>query len=163
MLKAKFNNHAAANHKNQQQQQETRLKETDLVENNEDDKSPLKGKAAAAANETTNKKMNGQKRSDKKKKVTKMVAILTLNFGICWLPTHLLVIALRLFNIREDLLNYMRMFKLIAHTFSYTTPVINPCVYAFYNENFRTSLFDIWNRVTCKSKPSARLNNKTGV
>lgn len=159
MLKAKFNHHAA-NHKDQQQQ-ETRLKETDLVENNEDDKSPLKGKAAAA-NET-NKKMNGQKKSDKKKKVTKMVAILTLNFGICWLPTHLLVIALRLFNIPEDLLNYMRMFKLIAHTFSYTTPVINPCVYAFYNENFRTSLFDIWNRVTCKSKPSARLNNKTGV
>ena len=91
-----------------------------------------------------------------------MVALVTLNFGICWLPTHLLIIVYR--STSEDMLYYYHpyfvSFKYFAHTLSYLTPVVNPCVYAFYNENFRTSLFDILRRVFYNRPPW--LANKNG-
>lgn len=91
-----------------------------------------------------------------------MVALVTLNFGICWLPTHLLIIVYR--SISIDTLYayhpYFVSFKYFAHTLSYLTPVVNPCVYAFYNENFRTSLFDILRRVFYNRPPW--LANKNG-
>ena len=82
----------------------------------------------------------------KRQRVTKMVALVTLNFGVCWLPTHLISL-LREFDSNfpygENAQMYMYLLKLSAHTLTYITPVINPCLYAFYNENFRLPLSEI--------------------
>lgn len=51
---------------------------------------------------------------------------------------------------------YLAVLKLVANTLSYLTPVINPCVYAFFNENFRKSFIEILYQVTCRQpKPAA--------
>ncbi len=98
-------------------------------------------------------KKQGSNSESRKKKVTTMVAVVTLNFGICWLPTHLFIILKRLIRVSPDsnAYVYLTIFKLIAHTLSYLTPVINPVLYAFYNENFLLPLIDIWSRITCRS------------
>ncbi len=81
------------------------------------------------------------KAKSKTKKVTKMVAIVTLNFGVCWFPTHIFVL-LRHFQptLLQNSYNTMYLFKIIANTLTYLTPVINPCLYGFFNENFRLPL-----------------------
>lgn len=112
--------------------------------------------AGGKADQRKSTKTRGSSKSEhKKKKVTTMVAVVTLNFGLCWFPTHLFII-IRGFVSSND--SYMMIFKLSAHTLSYLTPVINPCLYAFYNENFRTCLFDLWYKITCRPQntPNAR-------
>jgi hypothetical protein len=92
----------------------------------------------------------------RKKKVTTMVAVVTLNFGICWFPTHLFIILRALIESHDpNVFSYLHAFKLVAHTLSYLTPVINPILYAFYNENFLLPLQDIWAKVTCRSTKAA--------
>lgn len=103
----------------------------------------------------------GVKQENKKKRVTKMVALVTLNFGICWLPTHLNIIMRSLLQDPAQYYAYLALFKLTAHTLSYLTPVINPCFYAFYNENFRKSLKEIWGQVTCQPASQTNRANKS--
>jgi hypothetical protein len=88
-----------------------------------------------------------------------MVAVITLDFGVCWSLTHVLVL-LRQFDpkfpygvLGEDIIYFL---KIIAHTLTYSTPVINPFLYGFYNENFRVPLADIYrslkNIFICKTR-----------
>lgn len=100
----------------------------------------------------TKKGRKMRKSENRKKKVTTMVAVVTLNFGICWLPTHLFIIFRPSLSEYTYLFPYLSLFKLIAHTLSYLTPVINPCLYAFYNENFRNSFYDLYYRIMCKKE-----------
>nr|QVK45768.1 G protein-coupled receptor [Proales similis] len=90
--------------------------------------------------------------SNRNRKVTIMVVLFTVNFAFCWFSTHLLIIIRACINIRveSELYVYLSFFKIIAHTLSYLTPVINPCLYAFFNENFRSSLRDLFRLVRCK-------------
>jgi hypothetical protein len=94
------------------------------------------------------------KPQNKKRKVTIMVVLVTVNFAVCWLPTHLFIIIKRSVAIEQnsDEYIYLSLFKIIAHTLSYLTPVINPCLYAFFNENFRSSFYDLWLKLTCRYK-----------
>lgn len=106
---------------------------------------------------TTSKKTPAVKqenqRKDKKKRVTMMVILVTLNFGVCWMPTHLMVILRSLVSNPNG--PYLAVLKLVANTLSYLTPVINPCVYAFFNENFRNSFIEIWYQITCRESQNA--------
>lgn len=66
---------------------------------------------------------------NRKKKVTKMVAFITIGFASSWLLTHVLVL-LRYFDPKfpygENGEDVIYLFKIIAHTLTYSTPVINP-------------------------------------
>ncbi len=91
------------------------------------------------------RKNTGQKKllSKKTKKVTKLVAVVTLNFALCWLPAHLFILLITLIDsgkITKTTYTALSIFKLFAHTLSYLTPVINPILYGYFNENFRNSL-----------------------
>ena len=85
-----------------------------------------------------------------------MVVIVTINFAVCWLPTHLFIIIKSAFFSEPDLpLNAyvaLTIFKQFAHTLSYLTPVINPFLYAFYNENFRSSILLFFKDITCRNR-----------
>ena len=75
-----------------------------------------------------------------------MVAIITLCFAACWLLTHVLGL-LRHFGPRIDYGTHaddvIYLLKIIAHTLTFSTPVINPFLYGFYNENFHVPLLEI--------------------
>jgi hypothetical protein len=121
-------------------------------------------KETNTATPTRSKSLSKKKQpqsSNKRKKVTKMVAVVTANFAGCWAPTHLLIILRGVLPVNQnsELIVYLHFFKLLAHTLSYITPCINPILYAFYNENFRTPLIDIWNRATCRISAN---NHKSG-
>ena len=91
--------------------------------------------------------------SKRTKKVTKMVAIVTLNFAICWLPAHLFILLIAYIDknkITHTTYTALALFKSFAHTLSYVTPVLNPISYAFYNENFRQPLTLLFEKVNCK-------------
>ena len=104
-----------------------------------------------------------KKSETRRRKVTKMVALVTLNFTLCWLPTHLFIIIKLLFYTSEadlplHVFTALSLFKQFAHTLSYLTPVINPCLYAFFNDNFRASMKLFFKRFSCvKSKPTEKI------
>jgi hypothetical protein len=75
----------------------------------------------------------------KTKKVTKLVTLVTLNFILCWLPAHLFLLFRMILDI-NTITSTMLLLKLLAHTLTYMTPVINPILYGFYNDNFRQPL-----------------------
>lgn len=96
-----------------------------------------------------------------------MVVLVSLNFAVGWLPTHLFIIIKQLKKIEPgtDEYAYLQLFKTVAHTLSYLTPVINPCLYAFFNENYRAPLKEIWLKLTCRPKSynKARTGSRSGV
>jgi hypothetical protein len=101
-----------------------------------------------------------QKNSEKKmKKVTIMIILVTLNFAIGWMPTHLFIIIRRIRTIDPNTNEYvyLQVFKIVAHTLSYLTPVINVCLYAFFNENFQKPLKEIYLKLVCKYDKNKRL------
>ena len=105
---------------------------------------------------TTNKTAHRAKpksnTDQKKKKVTIMIILVTLNFAIGWFPTHLFIIIRRLRNVDPNTNEYvyLQVFKIVAHTLSYMTPVVNVCLYAFFNENFQKPLYEIYLRMCCR-------------
>ena len=100
------------------------------------------------------------KNSEKKmKKVTIMIVLVTLNFAIGWFPTHLFIIIRRVRTIDPSTNEYvfLQVFKLVAHTLSYLTPVVNVCLYAFFNENFQKPLKEICLKLACNFEKQKRL------
>ena len=93
------------------------------------------------------------------KKVTIMIILVTLNFAIGWLPTHLFIIIRRIRTIDPNTNEYvyLQVFKIVAHTLSYLTPVVNVCLYAFFNENFQKPLKEIYLKAFCKYDKQTRL------
>jgi hypothetical protein len=67
----------------------------------------------------------------KKKRVTKMVIFITLVFACCWLLTHVLIL-LRYFDPNfpygDHTGDVIYLLKIIAHTLTFSTPVINPVI-----------------------------------
>ena len=105
-------------------------------------------------------KSRQQKNSEQKmKKVTIMIILVTLNFAIGWLPTHLFIIIRRIRTIDPNTNEYvyLQVFKIVAHTLSYLTPVVNVCLYAFFNENFQKPLEEIYLKMVCKYDKQKRL------
>ena len=106
-------------------------------------------------NFAANKSISQKFMSKRTRKVTKMVAIVTLNFAICWLPAHLFILLIAYIDknkITQTTYTALALFKSFAHTLSYVTPVLNPISYAFFNENFRQPLTQLFEKVNCKRR-----------
>ncbi|XP_071803783.1 G-protein coupled receptor 54-like [Asterias amurensis] len=71
-----------------------------------------------------------------KRKVTRMVLVVVLVFAICWLPTYIINLWIRL-DPYFPKTNATYIFKMAAHTLSYANSSVNPFVYAFMGENYR--------------------------
>lgn len=91
-------------------------------------------------------KSNVVKWSKKRRAVTKMVAIVTLVFSICWLPLTLYIMSANFFEEKTATLYY---FKIIANSFAYLNSAVNPIIYAFLNRSFRTNCGSIIARPAC--------------
>ncbi|CAF3687720.1 unnamed protein product [Adineta steineri] len=84
--------------------------------------------------------------SKKRRAVTKMVAIVTLVFSICWLPITLFIVSSYVFERKTALLYY---FKVIGNSFAYLNSAVNPIIYAFLNRSFRNNCGSILTKPTC--------------
>ncbi|UJR10499.1 hypothetical protein I4U23_014702 [Adineta vaga] len=84
--------------------------------------------------------------SKKRRAVTKMVAIVTLVFAICWLPITLYIMSSSVFSEKTRILYY---FKVIANSFAYLNSAINPILYAFLNRSFRNNCGSLFSEPTC--------------
>ncbi|XP_070580556.1 galanin receptor 2b-like [Ptychodera flava] len=106
-----------------------------------------------------------------KKKVTQMVMVVVLVFGICWLPHHIITMWSNFdwyfpYNIGTYVLRLMAMFL------SAFNSCVNPLIYAFMSESFRKNFkkaltcYRRSNRVgtsTASTQPSNVKQNTTGT
>ncbi|UJR35393.1 hypothetical protein I4U23_028150 [Adineta vaga] len=89
---------------------------------------------------------NVVKWSKKRRAVTKMVAIVTLVFSLCWFPITICIISAYVFQHKTAFLYY---FKIIANSFAYLNSAVNPIIYAFLNRSFRNNCGNILSKPTC--------------
>ncbi|ESO82289.1 hypothetical protein LOTGIDRAFT_146619, partial [Lottia gigantea] len=77
--------------------------------------------------------------------VVKMLIIIILMFGLCWLPLHTFFLVI---DFNPELLNYKttaqeEMFTAIyycVHWLAMSNSFANPIIYGFLNESFRVSI-----------------------
>ncbi|CAF4472902.1 unnamed protein product [Rotaria socialis] len=86
--------------------------------------------------------------SKRRRTVTKMVAVVTLVFSLCWLPITLYIVPTNFFDRRTAFLYY---FKAVAHSFAYLNSAINPLLYAFLNRSFRNNCENILSKPSCSA------------
>ncbi|XP_033127266.1 G-protein coupled receptor 54-like isoform X2 [Anneissia japonica] len=72
-----------------------------------------------------------------RRKVTKMILLVVAFFFVCWLPIHVLNFWQRLGNSINNNLALAKL-RIFALTLAYSNSCVNPFVYAFMGENFRT-------------------------
>ena len=112
------------------------------------------------------KKERGERQTRRKRRVTRMVAIVVLLFGICWFPIHAIAVWIQ-FDPNFPKTDGMHHFKLFAHTLSYANSCLNPFVYAFVNDGFRKALLkrspDLSQLCSCLFKSSLTQELETSM
>ena len=88
------------------------------------------------------KKLNTANHIIKRNKIV-TVKILTLTFAfiVLWLPVHLMATLYRL-DINFPKTIHFYVFKIVAHTMSYSATLVSPTIYIFSN-NFESSSIDV--------------------
>jgi hypothetical protein len=75
-----------------------------------------------------------------KRKVTRLVIVLVVVFGICWLPYHIAWIWVNYFPETFQNTYSFYYFRVFSYVLSYANSAMNPVIYALLSENFRKYL-----------------------
>nr|ANO39118.1 GCR317 [Schmidtea mediterranea] len=82
------------------------------------------------------------------KKVTRLVVSVIIAFGVSWLPLHIVFLIQSTYGDPSNVA--FRAFHMVANSMAYGNSMINPILYAFLSENFRTAFKKF---LTCKISP----------
>ena len=70
-----------------------------------------------------------------------MIAIVTILFGLSWLPIHLIHFFMK-FTQFDFCSKLVFAFKTLAHTLTYSNSMLNPFFYTIMGNNFRKQVFE---------------------
>ena len=81
---------------------------------------------------------------------TRIVIIVVVVFGMCWLPLHLHLLNTYYGKLPEHYL--YQVFRMLCHCFAYANSCMNPFIYHYASKDFRQAFDDIW----AKCKPGRK-------
>ncbi|XP_019635255.1 PREDICTED: neuropeptide FF receptor 2-like [Branchiostoma belcheri] len=91
----------------------------------------------------------------KKLKVIKMLLIVVVMFAFLWLPLHTIFMLYDFGNLDKQQRDMVDVYIYpVAHWMSYLSSSLNPIIYGYYNENFRTAY-----KSMCNSDVSIRVHD----
>lgn len=102
---------------------------------------------------------------NRKRRVTKTVIMLTFTFIILWFPVHFMA---TLYRVNPDFVNQHFVFyiiKMIAHTMAYSNASVNPIIYTFSNDSFRSSIDKLlaWFRCSSATQDNIEIHNRNRI
>lgn len=83
------------------------------------------------------KNPSGSENMRAKKRVTRMVVIVVSAFAVCWFPVH--VMFLTQFFVTNNIDSNFICIRIFTNCLAYTNSCLNPILYAFLSENFRSN------------------------
>ncbi|XP_034314832.2 substance-P receptor isoform X1 [Magallana gigas] len=101
-------------------------------------------------------KRDEQQAKTKRKIIIMLITILAV-FCVCWLPCQVMLLYTELRGNRSKLDDWYYHFEFAAYTMAYSNSVLNPIIYAGFNENFKQGLSNIWRRLS--GDPGRRLTH----
>lgn len=77
-----------------------------------------------------------------RRRVTRLVVVVVAAFGACWLPIHVVFIVQYFDGTRDEsmITHTFVALRLAANCLAYANSCLNPILYAFLSENFRSGL-----------------------
>lgn len=99
---------------------------------------------------TTGPQVKSAEKRRSHRKVTKLVTMIIIVFIVCWLPYWVFQVHLITRTAKGPLPAYMVALFQTFTLLSYANSMVNPCLYAFTNENFRESFI---NAFRCAGDP----------
>ncbi|XP_019629020.1 PREDICTED: galanin receptor type 1-like [Branchiostoma belcheri] len=76
-----------------------------------------------------------------KKRITKMLIVVVVVFGICWLPHHIMHLWVNFGEFPYTMTTYV--LKLFSHCMAYANSCLNPIIYAFLSTEFRKAVGEL--------------------
>lgn len=101
---------------------------------------------------------SGAARRKSRRKIARMVLILVVCFAWCWLPFHTRMILEMAGAIRPTSFHYH--FGFLVRAFAYLNSCLNPLLYSFLGENFRSQMRDVF---FCVHRMSFMKPTNTGI
>ncbi|XP_055350478.1 RYamide receptor-like [Paramacrobiotus metropolitanus] len=92
-----------------------------------------------------------ERRTKSKQRVVKMLVVIVLVFAICWFPLHLFFVMIDFF---PELIKSWRDRHELSFTYTFlaihflamSSSYVNPLIYSFMNQNFRSDVRQLWHR-----------------
>ncbi|OQV17343.1 putative Neuropeptide Y receptor [Hypsibius exemplaris] len=110
-----------------------------------------------------------ERRMKSKQRVVKMLVVIVLVFAICWFPLHLFFIVIDFFPEviklwRDHLHELPFTYTFLAiHFLAMSSSYVNPLIYSFMNQNFRSDVRQLWHRASSAIKHCfRRLHTRDG-
>lgn len=94
-----------------------------------------------AGSEISNNR-SGAARRQSRRKIARMVLVLVVCFACCWLPYHTRVLIEILKVARNN--SFYFYFSFCARALAYFNSCLNPLLYSFLGENFRSQMKDVF-------------------
>ena len=81
---------------------------------------------------------------------TRIVIIVVVVFGVCWLPLHLHLLMVYFGHQPEHYI--YQIYRILCHCLAYANSCMNPFIYHYASKDFRNAFNDLWSKCRCSRK-----------
>ncbi|XP_077978929.1 G-protein coupled receptor 54-like [Glandiceps talaboti] len=101
-----------------------------------------------------NSEASGRERlwHQRRARTTKMISVVAILFGVCWLPVHIMAIAGRIYPRHFEGNEAVYISNLIANCLAYSNSCMNPFVYNFMGSNFRKCFKEVFSNIVRRQR-----------